>query len=109
MEASPPLVDYLGHNPRRLSLAFVLGSFIPLIFYLLWQAVTVGVLPLFGNVSFSNVFAAHGDVGVFISQLNEKTGSTVLPWVSNAFTALAIATSFLGVGIGLARILFAKA
>ena len=96
----PPLVDYLGNNPARLRFAFLVGSFIPLLFYLLWQTVTVGVLPLFGEISFSNVFAADSDVGIFIYQLNLRADSPVLPWFSNVFTSLAIATSFLGVGIG---------
>lgn len=98
----PSVVDYLGlHHPKRLFWTFFIGSLIPLAFYILWQAATLGSLPLTGLHSFETVAANSNDVGTFISELNTLTESKVLNWATNGFAFLAIATSFLGVSIGL--------
>lgn len=97
----PPIVDYIGNDSKKLRIVFLIGSALPLALYLLWQITTTGALPLFGKYSFENVFNAGNNVGTFINQLNGSIGSNTLSWISNLFIALAIATSFLGVGIGL--------
>lgn len=97
----PTVIDYIGLHPKRLFLTFLIGSLIPLAFYSLWQWVTLGALPLVGEYSFENVFNQKNDLGVFIQQLNSVTKSNILDWATNGFATLAIATSFLGVGIGL--------
>lgn len=97
----PSVIDYVGLHPKRLFLTFILGSLIPLTFYILWECVTLGALPLVGEYSFENVLNQKDDVGVFINELNSVTKSNVLDWATNGFATLAIATSFLGVGIGL--------
>lgn len=97
----PPVVDYLKSDSKQLRIVFIAGSSIPLVLYLLWQITTTGVLPLYGVHSFENVFKSGNDIGVFIKELNAIIGSNTLSWVSNFFITLAIATSFLGVGIGL--------
>lgn len=97
----PSVIDYVGLNPRRLFLTFMIGSLIPLVFYILWQWVSLGTLPAVGEFSFQNVHDAKNDVGVFISQLNAVTGGVTINWATNGFATLAMATSFLGVAIGL--------
>lgn len=96
------IVQYIGpEHPRRLILAIALGSFIAFIFYFAWQFVSIGALPLFGEASFENVFTENNDVGTFISQLNNLFPGNTINWASNGFSGIAIATSFLGVGLGL--------
>lgn len=96
------VVKYVGpQNPKTLVLTFTIGSLIALAFYLIWQLVTIGSLPLFGPVSFENVFKNNNDVGTFIDQLNQLSESNAIQWASNGFAGIAIATSFLGVGLGL--------
>lgn len=97
----PSVIDYLGLHPKRLFWTFFVGSLIPLIFYILWQATTLGSLPLIGQHSFETVASHNNDVGGFISELNAVSESRVLDWATNGFAFLAIATSFLGVALGL--------
>lgn len=97
----PSVIDYVGLRPKKLFWTFLIGSLIPLGFYILWQGVTLGSLPLVGEHSFQNVAAQNDDVGFFISELNGMTESKILDWATNVFATLAIATSFLGVGLGL--------
>lgn len=96
----PSVIDYVGLNPRRLFLTFMIGSMIPLVFYIIWECVTLGSLPLMGEFSFQKVYENGNDVGVFISQLNLINGGKTINWATNGFATLAITTSFLGVAIG---------
>lgn len=97
----PSVIDYLGVKPKRLVWTFLIGSLIPLAFYVLWQAATLGSLPLVGENSFGAIANQNNDVGAFITELNTVSESKVLNWATNGFAFLAIATSFLGVAIGL--------
>lgn len=92
----PTLVNYVGPHPKQLRLIILLGSFIPLLIYLLWQFVTLGVLP-----KAASSFIVNGNVSDFINYLDIATQNPFLGLFTKAFTFLAIATSFLGVAIGL--------
>jgi tyrosine-specific transport protein len=89
----PSLIGYLHGNKKSLYFSIIVGSLIPLLVYILWQAVTFGVL--------GANFISEGDVGLFISQLAQKTGHPHFSILTNAFAFLAISTSFLGVALGL--------
>ncbi len=89
----PSLIGYLHGNKKSLYFSIIVGSLIPLIVYILWQAVTFGVL--------GPHFTEGGDVGLFISALAQKTGHPHFSILTNAFAFLAISTSFLGVALGL--------
>lgn len=93
----PSLINYVGPNPKALRLVIIIGSLIPLVVYLLWQTVTLGILPL----STLQNFGQENNAAVFIKHLNETTQKNTLEWFTNIFAFLAIATSFLGVAIGL--------
>lgn len=102
----PSLVTYNQNNVRAIILAIVIGSFIPLLVYLIWLASVLGIVPLIGDVSFTQVLQdsiAHqkSDVGILLMALNDLVHN---PWISaamNFFSHLAITTSFLGVGLAL--------
>jgi len=89
----PTLVDYLHGSKKNLYISIVLGSFIPLVVYVLWQAVTLGVI--------GTSFEASGSVNLFISQLTFQTGRPYFTVLADVFAFLAITTSFLGVALGL--------
>ncbi len=89
----PSLINYLDGDKKIIYKSIFIGSAIPLIVYGIWQALTLGVL--------GNVFENTGDVGIFIAQLASKTGYPSFSLVMNIFTFLVIATSFLGVAMGL--------
>lgn len=92
----PTLINYVGPYPRQLRLVILLGSLFPLIIYLLWQLVTLGILPA------SQASAmAQTDVAQFVHALNAFTNNPSLGVMISLFTFLAITTSFLGVAIGL--------
>ncbi len=89
----PSIINYLHGNKKGIYISIFAGSAIPLVVYILWQAITLGVL----GANFENT----GNVGLFISYLTAKTGSFYLTALVDLFAFLAIATSFLGVALGL--------
>lgn len=97
----PSIVNYIGQNPRHLTATFIIGSLIPLFVYIIWETISLGVIPIDGPQSFSTIKDANGDVGVFINVLSMMEGKSWLNIAAQLFTFLAIATSFLGVGLGL--------
>jgi len=88
----PGLIEYLHGNKKRIYFSIGVGSLIPLLVYVIWQTVTLGIL--------GSNFGFGGDVGLFIAELTSKTGHPYLGLLANLFAFLAIATSFLGVTLG---------
>lgn len=97
----PTIVNYLGPDPQKLRSTFILGSTIPLIVYVVWEIVVLGVIPLDGENSFAFIKASGGDLGLFAYTLSNLAGGGWVMSAAQGFTSLAVATSFLGVGLGL--------
>ncbi|SIR43812.1 tyrosine-specific transport protein [Shewanella morhuae] len=90
----PSVVRYLGVEVKALRRIMLLGSALPLVIYLLWQLGSQGVLSqsqLLENQSLSS----------FINQLASVLHSKYLSSAISLFADLALATSFLGVSLGL--------
>jgi aromatic amino acid transport protein len=97
----PSLRIYIGNQPRTLRLIIVSGTTVSLIIYLLWLAVTMGTVPLTGDQSFTSILANNGSVGELINTVILLTQSKWLAAAINGFSDIAMATSFLGVTLGL--------
>lgn len=90
----PSVVRYLGIELKSLRNIMLIGSAIPLLIYLLWQLGSQGVLnqtQLLENQSLS----------AFIKQLATVLHNPLLSSAISVFADLALATSFLGVSLGL--------
>lgn len=95
----PSIRSYIGEDRTRLRWIVIAGCTLPLIVYLLWITVTLGVLPAHGVHSFDHVKA--GAVGDLVQNLQGFLNLTSVKVFANAFTDIAITTSFLGVCLGL--------
>ncbi|RTZ17418.1 tyrosine transporter TyrP [Vibrio aquaticus] len=90
----PAIVNYLdGHTPS-LRRAILVGSAIPLIVYIFWQLVTLGV------VNQSTLIENQG-LSALISTLATTVHTSNLGQMIGVFADLALLTSFLGVSLGL--------
>ena len=90
----PAIVNYLdGHTPS-LRKAILIGSAIPLIIYVFWQIVTLGV------VNQSTLLENQG-LSSLISTLATTVHRSSLGQTIGIFADLALLTSFLGVSLGL--------
>ena len=87
----PSLVGYLG-SPKTVVKAIFLGSAIPFVLYIIWQAIILGTLPeaaVYGLKSGTDVVKAVGGVA------SSGVGMHV-----TIFSFFAIVTSLLGIGMG---------
>ncbi len=95
----PSLTTYFKHERKPLVIAIVIGSILPLFFYLLWQALVLGVVPL-------GILGETWKEGNLITEPLAHLLHT--PWlgvVARFFTFFAVITSFLGVALSLSDFL----
>lgn len=97
----PSIVKYIGHEPKMLRRIFMIGSALPLLLYLLWEMVTLGILPQRGAQSFATVIQHNSSLEAFIHMLSTLIHKKYLNYGINFFTDIAMTTSFLGVTLGL--------
>lgn len=90
----PSLTNYLGRDSRRLCWSLIIGSFIPLLIYLVWQRLILGIVPLEGVGSLQ---AASDEGQMATHALKTTVGISWIVDVAQFFAFFAIVTSFLGV------------
>lgn len=90
----PSVVNYLGGDTRSLRKVVIWGSAIPLIVYILWQIVTLGVIS-------QSQLLQDSALSSLIANLSHTVHSSQLASIIGIFADLALLTSFLGVSLGL--------
>ncbi len=94
----PGLVKYYNKNPRAVSKTIILGSLLGLAIYLCWQVSTLGNI---SRAGYLQVIEAGGNMGALVEALSRTTHSVGFGYLLQFFSHLAVATSFLGVSLGL--------
>lgn len=94
----PTLTVYLDRDVKMIKKVILMGSMIPLVFYLVWQVLVLGIVPLEGPVSLTVAYQ-EGTNGADI--LSRYLGHGFLAELARAFSLLAVVTSFLGVAMSL--------
>lgn len=94
----PTLVSYLNEDRKKIRLCLILGTLIPLIVYVIWQALILGIIPVEGE---NGLKAALDNGDNAISPLKNFISNPYLVWIGSAFAFLALLTSFFGVTLGL--------
>lgn len=98
----PSLATYLRHDKRLLIKTIWIGSAIPLIVYVIWEMLALGILPLEGPAGIKQGFS-RGDNGAQL--LSTVLGQNSLAITARFFSFFAIVTSFLGVSLSLSDFL----
>lgn len=91
----PTLVTYMHRDVRKIRLAIIIGSFLPLITYTLWQWLILGIVPADGLAE--AVEKGQNAVQPLKAVLNNSS----VYIVGQYFAFFALVTSFLGVSLGL--------
>ena len=94
----PSIVSYLGGDTAKLRKVFIIGSAIPLLVYILWQVATIGTI---NSNTFIGILAAESGLNGLLEAVKAVVGTARVEMVVRLFAALALATSFLGVALGL--------
>lgn len=94
----PSIVSYLNGDLRKLRWVFITGSAIPLVAYIFWQLATIGAID---SGVFSTILASHSGLNGLLQAVREVVASPHVELAVHLFADLALATSFLGVSLGL--------
>ncbi|EMM3524462.1 tyrosine transporter TyrP [Klebsiella oxytoca] len=94
----PSIVSYLGGDIRKLRRVFIIGSFIPLVAYIFWQLATLGSID---SPAFTALLAQNAGLNGLLEAIRGVVASSHVELAVHLFADLALATSFLGVALGL--------
>ena len=92
------LLKYFKGDAPKVAKSLWSGTLIALVIYVLWQIAIQGNLP---RNEFAPVIAADGQVSVLIETLSKFVQTGSMAAILSFFSYMAIATSFLGVTLGL--------
>jgi tryptophan-specific transport protein len=93
----PSLVKYFGKKPVQINKCLAYGTLIALGCYTIWILGADGNIP---RERFKEVIAAGGNVGDLITAAGTQSGELINRMLES-FATMAVATSFLGAGLGL--------
>ncbi|WP_445375017.1 tryptophan permease [Photorhabdus tasmaniensis] len=94
----PGLVKYYHKDSKAVVRSLLFGTLIALAIYILWQYIIQGNIP---RETFKQIIADGGNIGDLLKQMDNTTNNTTVTQLLNAFSYMALASSFLGVSLGL--------
>jgi tyrosine-specific transport protein len=92
----PTLRVYLHNNVHKLRRAIVLGTLLPLLIYLVWEAIILGVVPLEGEQGIRTALEQGIEA---TTMLRGSSGALFVTDVAQWFALFAIVTTFLGLSL----------
>lgn len=94
----PGLVRYYHKDSKAVVRSLLYGTLIALMIYILWQYAIQGNID---RDAFKQVIADGGNIGSLLKQMDTVSASQITSQLLNAFSYMALASSFLGVSLGL--------
>lgn len=94
----PSIVNYMQGDTVKLRKIFIIGSAIPLLVYVFWQLATLGTIE---SDTFIGILADESGLNGLLAAVKAVMGAAQVEMAVRLFAALALATSFLGVALGL--------
>lgn len=97
----PSLRTYFDDDIKKLRIAIILGSFIPLVCYIAWDAVIFGLVPLAGQFGLARLIDSNQPVSSLLESIHYYVPSEKITFLSRAFTSICVLTAFACVSLGL--------
>ena len=94
----PSVIHYLERDRTTIRKAIVLGTLIPLVIYIFWQFVVVGIVPVEGPHGLNEALVKGNTAMVPLTHWIQSPALDMFGWL---FGFCALVTSFLGVSLGL--------
>ena len=94
----PSLTAYLDRDIVKLKKVIFIGGLIPLVVYVIWQFLALGIIPIHGPHGILEGHVKGDSAGNLISDLLEHS---MIGLITRFFSFFAIVTSFLGVSLSL--------
>lgn len=101
----PSLRTYFHSDIHQLRKVIILGSLIPLICYILWNAAIMGIIPIDGSLGLAHIAGTKQPTSELTNRLSSLLNKKIITGLAWGFTSICLATSFLGVGLSLADFL----
>lgn len=98
----PSLTTYMNHDVKHLRWTLLLGSLLPLVIYVLWQVLILGIVPIQGKNGLLEAWKMGSSATTPLIKIVESK------WIitgAHFFSFFAIVTSFLGVTLSLSDFL----
>ncbi len=97
----PSLRDYFDNDIRTLRRVILFGSLIPLVCYIIWDAVIMGVVSREGTNGLIALMNSEHATSGLTEALNQSVQSQWISGFFGFFTSICMVTAFLGVSLGL--------
>lgn len=97
----PSLRIYLNEDTEKLRKVVLIGSLVPLVVYLIWDAVIMGVIPRDSADGLLSILHSKEQISSLITTLSSLLQSPIITEFFRFFTSICMLTAFLGVGISL--------
>lgn len=101
----PSLRSYFDSDVKKLRLAILIGSLIPLICYILWDLAIMGVIARDGANGLTAMAHSGHSNSEFVTALSVLLNRETITVIARVFTSICLATSFLGVALSLSDFL----
>lgn len=98
----PTLFNYMNRNVNKVRAALIIGTTIPLILYIIWEFVILGIVPYEGT---GGLLQAMQKGTSAINPLSDFIHNPAILTLGRAFAFFAMTTSFLGISISFADFL----
>lgn len=98
----PSLTTYMKHDVKYLRWTLLWGSLLPLVIYILWQVLILGIVPISGTNSLLEAWKTGSSATIPLTKIVHSK------WIvtgAHFFSFFAIVTSFLGVTLSLSDFL----
>lgn len=95
----PSLRIYFAGDIEGLKKAILIGSLIPLICYIAWDAVIMGVIPLDGEHGLLSILHSDRSTSDLVNALSVAASESSITFFVELFTSICVLTSFLGVSL----------
>ena len=95
----PNLRDYFDDDVKQLKKVIFIGSLVPLICYMAWDAVIIGTIPSSGDQGLESLINNPHTTSTLAHFLSEKVHNKTISALFNFFTSICMLTAFLGVSL----------
>ena len=101
----PSLRSYFGDDIKSLKKAILIGTLIPLVCYILWNMVIMGVIPLEGTPGLKALLNSSSSNSGLVAALTSLLQKDTITLLAKFFTSICVATSFLSASLSLSDFL----
>lgn len=95
----PNLRDYFNDDVQTLKKLILMGSLIPLLCYIAWNAVIMGSLPSSGESALKTLMNSGHPTSMLALKLSNTVNNETISTLFNSFTSICMLTAFLGVSL----------